>query len=61
MSDMIKIKRKDYIQEKAQERIDTNINSHMGASKSISLERFEDKWRGKKKRKNYLTLTEDNY
>ena len=58
MSDMIKIKRKNYIQEKAQERFD---NDHIGISKAISLDKFEDKWRAKFKRKNYLTLTEDNY
>ena len=58
---MIKIKRKDYIQEKALGRLDSDINGHICTSKSISLERFEDKWRGRKKQKNYLTLTEDNY
>lgn len=56
---MIKIKRKNYIQEKAQERFDSgNIGS---STRTISLDRFENKWRAKFNQKNYLTITEDNY
>ena len=54
---MIKIKRKNYIKEKAQEKIESNINHQLAGFSSFSN---EDKWRGKSNH-NCLTTTEKNY
>ena len=60
MSDMIRIKRKNYIEEKAKERFDNNIGNQLASFGIIGTDRLENQWRVKK-HINHLTLTEDNY
>ena len=54
---MIKIKRKNYIKEKAQAKFESNINHQLAGFSNFSN---EDKWRGKSNH-NCLTTTEQNY
>ena len=61
MSGMIKIRRKNYIKEKAKEKYESNINYQIRVAGGISNDRYENKWRGKPNKINYLSLTEKNY
>ena len=61
MSDMIKIKRKNYIKEKAQEKLDRNISDQIGSfHHTLYDEKYGGRW-GVKKKINHITLAEDNY
>ncbi len=60
MSDMIKIRKKDYRKEKVQEIYDNNIDHQLASSGGFSCYGIEGNWRGKTK-KNYLSMTEQNY
>ena len=57
---MIKIRKKNYLKEKAREKLEKNINNQIFSSIALSTERFENRWRGKNKYK-IISLTEDNY
>ena len=60
MSDMIRIKRKNYIEERTKESF-SNINSQLRSSGGFLHDRHEEKWRGKNNTKNSINLTEDHY
>ena len=57
---MIKIRKKNYLKEKAIEKYEANIDNQIFASNALSTERFENNWRGKNKHK-IISITEDNY
>jgi hypothetical protein len=60
MSDMIRIKKKNYIEERTKESFN-NINNQLKSSGGFSINRHEEKWRGKNSTKNCINLTEDHY
>lgn len=60
MSDMIRIKRKNYIEERTKESF-SNINNQLRSSGGFIHDRHEEKWRGKNSTKNCINLTEDHY
>ena len=60
MSDMIRIKRKNYIEERTKESLN-NINNQLKGSGGFLNDRHEEKWRGKNNNQNSINLTEDHY
>jgi hypothetical protein len=60
MSDMIRIKKKNYIEERTKESFN-NINNQLRGSGGFINDRHDGKWRGKNNTKNSINLTEDHY
>lgn len=58
---MIKIKRKNYLEERAQERYENNINNQFKNSGAFSNDKSDNKWRGKDNQNSCLNSAEDNY
>lgn len=58
---MIKIKRKNYLEERAQERYENNINNQFRNSGAFSNAKSDNKWRGKDNQNSCLNSAEDNY
>lgn len=57
---MIRIRRKNYIEERTKESFN-NINNQLRYSGGFMNDRHEEKWRAKDSTKNCINLTEDNY
>ena len=58
---MIKIKRKNYLEERAQERYENNINNQFINPGAFSNVKNDNKWRGKNSQNICLNSAEDNY
>ena len=58
---MIKIKRKNYLEERAQERYENNINNQFKNPGALSNDKSDNKWRGKDNQNICLNSAEDNY
>ena len=62
MSDMIKIKRKNYIEEKAKDILNNNnIDEQIKSSGVFLNDRYEKKWRVQRNKKNFFNPIEDKF